>query len=758
MSYVGLSTTEAEKRLREDGFNEVKSPEFNFYSAVFSRLWEPTAWILEAALVIEVMLGKHIQSLFILLMLLFSAINGAIQNGRASHVLQSLTNKLELDVSVKRSGKWKQVPGKQLVVGDLINLEPGTVVAADVEILKTEIEVDESSITGESIEIVKKQGNTVYAGTVVLSGSTEAKVSATGVKSRSGKTVSLANTASAPGRLQKLLGRVIGYLAILDTILAIILVGAALINGEDLISLAPFIAMLFIATIPIAMPSSFSVANSVEASELSNRKILVSDLSGIQESANLDLLLIDKTGTITNGQSKVVKFVNYSNNFTDEQVRILAKLATNTKRPTMIDRAIQSDVKDNEDKYSSSGYKPFSSSIGYSNVVVTDNKGNQSWNVKLGSLKILNHSKIDFGLEFLKQGRSVAVSIVDNLCGIFIVDDTPRETSKDALHELKLRGIKTVMLTGDNVGTAQNIANKVAMEGKVVSFQAVNHLEDVNSIVGIADVLPENKLEIVEYFQRLGYVVGMTGDGINDAPALSQADVGIAVKNAVDLAKKSAKIILMRDGLSPIIDVLDSGHRVYQRMMTWTITKLARTAELTLLLTIGYLFFNQIPLSLNALVLVAILNDLVTLVLGTDNTKITHHPESWNIGKLCRVAAIFTIGWTVIGFALLFKLAPNSSVGQLSTTLYVYLIFSAMMTILMTRTTGFWWKSKPSMAVMSAIIINCVLTVFLSIAGIGLVKISISTIIQILLLVLICSIVLDGLQTIFYRKQGESNS
>jgi magnesium-transporting ATPase (P-type) len=289
--------------------------------------------------------------------------------------------------------------------------------------------------------------------------------------------------------------------------------------------------------------------------------------------------------------------------------------------------------------------------------------------------------------------------------------------------------VQLVMLTGDNVKTAQTIALKAGLTGQIVAFSRLPATFSLQNLAGIAEVKPEDKLAIVQRLQASGHIVGMTGDGVNDAPAIRQAEVGIAVENAVDLAKRAAKMILLEPGLTSIIEILDSGHRVYQRMMTWTITKLSRTAELTIILTLGYLLNHFLPLSLNAMILVAILNDLVTLVLGTDRTSISHHPENWHLGKLGFISGTLAIGWTLVGMIIL-TLLTNLHVaqGQISTIIFNYLIFSAMLTILITRSNRNFWRSKPSRAVMTAITINIVLTITLSLLGWGIVAIRATTI------------------------------
>lgn len=746
----GLTEQQATVKLQQDGPNEVPMPKFNFWQAVAKRLWEPSAWILEAALILEIILGKEIQAGFILLMLLFAAIDGAIQAGRANQVLQSLSQELSPAVAVKRSGKWHQLTAKALVVGDLISLKRGDIVPADGEILTAQLSLNESSITGESAAVKAGVGQTIYAGTEVLSGTALVRVTKTGAASRSGKTISLINQSSAPGHLQKLLGKVISYLAILDTILAVIIIIASLIRQENIISMLPFLAMLFIATIPIAMPSSFAVANSVEAKVLSKQQVLVSDLTVIQEAANLNMLLVDKTGTITADKPTVIDFQSLTQQFTTAELTQLATSATDQHNPSVVDQALFAYATQlNLSPLVAQQFVPFDPSVSYSSATVQFN--NTELTVKLGSYSHLlagatNKDEITSTLNF-SAGHSVALMINQTLVGVFFLADQPRADSAASLAAIQQRGVKVIMLTGDNQQTAADIAQQVGLTGDVVAYDQLTAQTDLTHLAGIANVVPENKLTITKRLQAAGYIVGVTGDGVNDAPALKQADVGIAMANAVDLAKRSARMILLTPGLSSITKILDSGHRVYQRMMTWTITKLSRTAELTLLLTIGYLVWYFIPLSLNAMILVAILNDCVTLVLGTDNTTISYHPENWNLAKLSRTAIIYAASWTLVGFLFLARLNQlGFSAGKISTALYCYLIFSAMLTILITRTQRPFWRSRPSQAVLIAIGLNCLLTIILVLAGWGIAAISWQLLNLIIILTLAVAVIITGWQ------------
>lgn len=745
----GLTQEEADKLLKQKGLNEVPEPQFNFFKEFLSKLWNLSAWILEAALILECILGKWIQSLFVLLMLLFAAWNGASKKKQSRRVLNNISHKLTPTVSVERDGKWQNIDSKYLVPGDLISIQAGDVLAADVKLISGQISCDESSITGEAETVKKNINDTAYAGTTVMDGNGLAFVNATGADSRSGKTINLINNSAAPGHLQQLLTKIIYYLCILDGILTLVIVIASFFKGGDLknlIHMLPFLAMMFIASIPVAMPSTFALSNSFEATKLSKEGVLTSDLTGIQDAANLNLILLDKTGTITENKTAVTSWENFSK-LADKDVLEFASAATDQRNKKIIDAAIDDFVSEQGLTIkTSSDYTPFTSSTGYSMANIDGH------NIKLGSFKQLSLidqsanekvKKIDFS-----SGRSVALLIDDKLAGVFILQDRVRSDSKAALAELKKRGVLPIMLTGDNQKTAEAVAHQVDLKGDVISIHDFNDKTDTKKLAGIADVLPEDKLRVVKFFQEKGYIVGMTGDGVNDSPALRQAEVGIAVSNAADVAKRSGKMVLLNDGLTSIVKILDAGHRVYQRMTTWSLTKLARTAQLTMILTFGYLFFDYIPMALNAMVIYTIMNNMVTMMIGTDRTHITYKPENWNIARLAKIAFSLAFGWTLIGIVSIAYLDTQGwSHGTTSTMVYVYLVLSAMFIILITRTKRYFWQDYPSKAVGLTQLGDIILTIILAILGIAMTKISWLNLLLVFVVALLAAIVID----LFYQ-------
>lgn len=745
----GLTQAEADKLLKQDGLNEVPEPQFNFFKEFLSKLWNLSAWILEAALILECILGKWVQSLFVLLMLLFAAWNGASKKKQSRTVLNNISHKLTPKVSVQRDGKWQNIDSKYLVVGDLISVQAGDVLAADVKLISGQVSFDESSITGEAKTVKKGINDTGFAGTTIVDGNGLALVTATGANSRSGKTINLINNSAAPGHLQQLLTKIIYYLCILDGILTLVIIIASFFKGGDFsnfINMLPFLAMMFIASIPVAMPSTFALSNSFEATRLSKEGVLTSDLTGIQDAANLNLLLLDKTGTITENKTAVASWTNFSDIDNDTLLE-LASAATDQRNKKIIDNAIDDYVSElGLTIKTSDDFTPFTSSTGYSMANI------EGHNVKLGSFKQLSLidstasakvKDIDFG-----AGRSVALLVDDKLAGVFILQDKVRPDSKAALAELKKRGVLPIMLTGDNQNTAQAVAQEVGLKGDVISIHDFTDNTDTSQLAGIADVLPEDKLRMVKFFQKAGYIVGMTGDGVNDSPALRQAEVGIAVSNAADVAKRSGKMVLLNDGLTSIVKILDAGHRVYQRMTTWSLTKLARTAQLTMLLTFGYLFFDYIPMALNAMVIYTIMNNMVTMMIGTDRTHITYKPENWNMAKLAKIAFSLASGWTIVGIVAIAYLNTHGwNHGIISTMVYVYLVLSAMFIILITRTKRYFWQDYPSKAVGLTQLGDIILTIILALFGIAMTKISWLNLLLVFIVALLAAIVID----LFYQ-------
>ena len=760
---TGLNDADVQAKRKQYGYNEIPEKQVGPVMGTLKRMWGPIPWLLEAAMIFELIMGKGVQAAVVFLLLVFSAVIGEIQEKRAKKAIGYLRQQLQISVRTLRNGTWQTIPSRELVPGDIVHVRVGDIVPADIEIINGNASVNESALTGESINVTKEAGETIFAGSTITHGEEIARVSAIGNKSSYGKTVELVRTAEAPGRLQVLLFNIIRYLAYLDILLIVILVITALIRGTPWQELLPFLAILIIATIPISMPSAFTVANALEAHGLAKENVLTTGLTGIQEAASMNVLLVDKTGTLTNNRPEIVELVPFGQQ-EDTELLKLATAASDDTSNDSISTAILGAFKERTlDMPKRLSFTPFDPAQKISKAQISQ-KGSQL-NVVLGSPAVIakiatvpDNFMDQVNLLSAKGSRVLAVASGESeelVCqGLIALADSPRDDARESIAKIQKLGIRVIMLTGDTAGTAKAIAGQVGIGNRIGTLE--DALSNPLNFDGFANVYPEDKYKIVKALQNLGMVVGMTGDGINDAPALKQADVGIAVSTATDVAKSAAKVVLTEPNLSDITKVIDGGHRVYRRMMTWTITKLARTAELAALLTFGFIFTGFFPVSLSLIVFIVVMNDMVTLTLGTDKAWPTTVPEKWNMPKLAKISAIFTIGWLALGLGLLwfYLKVQNLSAAQISSLMFLYLIYSAMETILMTRTRNPFWSFAPSKWVGGMVAINIVVATLMAAFSWAMTAVSLQSIIILLIITILAMLVLDGLMVWYYRVTG----
>lgn len=759
----GLTEMDIQVQRKKYGYNEIPEKHVGSFMGTLKRMWGPIPWLLEAAMLFELMMGKGAQAMVVLLLLVFSAVVGEIQEKRAKKAIGYLHRQLQISVRTLRDGIWKTLPSRELVPDDIVHLKVGDIAPADVIIINGNVSLNESALTGESIDVTKEAGEMIYSASTVSHGEVIAKVTATGIKSSYGKTAELVRTAEPPGRLQVLLLNIVRYLAYLDIVLAVILVITALIHGTPWQELLPFLIILFIATIPISMPSSFTVANSLEAQNLAKEHVLVAGLSGIQEAASMNLLLVDKTGTLTNNHPEISDIVSFEGE-DNSRILMLAAAASDDTSNDSISKAILSEFEKKftsmPERVSFTGFDPVNkismAQVHLNGDLIDIVMGSPLIIEKKAAIPAQFSQRIDSLSS--KGARVLAVASGvhgDLVCrGLIALADSPRADAKDSVEKIKKLGIRLIMLTGDTEGTARAIAEQVGIGTRIGTLQ--DALSNPLDFDGFANVYPEDKYLIVKSFQKMGMVVGMTGDGINDAPALKQADVGIAVSTATDVAKAASRVVLTEPNLSDITRIIDGGHRVYRRMMTWTITKLARTAELAALLTLGFIFTGFFPVSLSLIVFIVVMNDMVTLTLGTDKAWPTMVPEKWNMPQLAKISAIFTIGWLLVGLAMLwfYLNVLNLEASQISSLMFLFLIYSAMSTIIMTRTRDSFWSFLPSKWVAGMITINLVLATSMAVFGWVMTAVSIQNIVILLIITVISMFVLDKLKVEYYRKTG----
>jgi H+-transporting ATPase len=759
----GLAEADLEARRKEYGYNEIPEKHVGPIKGILKRMWGPIPWLLEAAMIFELVLGKGVQAAVVFLLLVFSAVIGEFQERRAKRAVGFLHHQLQVSVRTLRNGAWLMIPSRELAPGDIVHARVGDIVPADMEIISGSVSVNESALTGESIDVFKEAGHTIYSASTISHGEAIARVSAIGTKSSYGKTAELLRAAEAPGRLQILLFTIVRYLAYLDVGLAIILVITAFVKGTPWQELLPFLVILFIATIPISMPSSFIVANSLEARDLAKEHVLITGLTGIQEAASMNVLLVDKTGTLTYNRPEIAELLSFTQQGDAELLKLAAAASDDTSGDTISTAILGAFSKQKLPMFERISFTAFDPVNKASNAQIIQNGSHLD--VVLGSPAIIAGIAEVPGefwdrvnLLSLKGSRVLAVASGEDgelVCqGLIALADSPRDDAKESIAKIQGSGIRVIMLTGDTAGTAKAISEQVGIGSRIGTLpDALTHPLDFD---GIANVYPEDKYRIVQALQKLGMVVGMTGDGINDAPALKQADVGIAVSTATDVAKSAARVVLTEPTLSDITKVIDGGHRVYRRMMTWTITKLARTAELAALLTFGFIFTGFFPVSLSLIVFIVVMNDMVTLTLGTDKAWPAIVPEKWNVPQLSKISAVFTIGWLALGLLLLWFYLEiyNLSTAQVSSLMFLYLIYSAMETIIMTRTRDAFWSFAPSKWVYGMVAANFVVATLMATFGWAMAAVPFQFCIVVLITTLIAMLILDGLKRGYYKAIG----
>ena len=798
----GLSDNEAQVRLARIGPNDIRHDPPSLLLSFLKRFWGPIPWMLEAALIFEVVLGKHLEPAIIGALLLFSAVVGSTQERRAKAALDILCASLQVTSQVRRNAVWQFRPARDLVPGDLIRLRAGDLVPADCCLNDpsatkaadsaatpsaapaASLEVDQSSLTGESATVSRAAGETLYAGSTVRHGTALCTVTLTGARTYYGRTVELVRIASPAGYLERLLFTVVRYLIAIDAALAVLLVAAALWRGEPLMPLVPFLLVLLTATVPITMPAAFTVTNAVEARLLVQQGVLVTGLTAVQEAAAMEVLCVDKTGTLTQNRQTVVRVVPLGSAGINE-ARLLQEAAAACDEPLQqnqlslaIHQAAASATAANT--LIRVSFTPFDPVNKRSEAIVDDIVEHRRFRVILGSPVVLQQLASHAGdlsrrVEEMASGGArilaVAVGPVSNAAGTAVAEihglialaDPPRDEAASLIQSLQRLGIRVLMVTGDTVSTAQSVCRQVGLGDSVVDLHSLFSNLDRNvsdeellqpGVGGFANCFPDEKFRLIQALQRQQRRVGMTGDGVNDAAALSQADVGIAVQSASDVAKASAKIVLTRSGLQDIVAVVESGRRVYRRMLTWTLTKVARTVELAALLTFGYIAAGVFVMPLFLIVVLAVLNDIVTITLATDQVRISPQPEHWNVRHIVELSSVLTFGWLLVAFLLLwieFQL-QHFAVEQIQTLMFAYLVYSAQATIFLTRVRGRFWSTAPSRFVLISTLGNVLFASLCAVIGVFMTAIPLGQLLATLAATFVTMLVLDQVKIWIYQR------
>jgi H+-transporting ATPase len=647
----GLTGDEARSRLEKSGPNSMPDTSSHPARRAVEKLWAPIPWMLEAAIVLELGLGKFVEAGIIAALLLFNAALGFFQEGRAQATLAALKRRLALTAPVRRDGVWKNLPAAGLVAGDVVKLSLGGVVAADAKLMEGNILLDQSMLTGESIGTEAGPGFQTFAGALVRRGEAVAQVTATGIRTKFGRTAELVRTAHVVSSQQKAVLRVVRNLAVFNGILIVLLVAYALAHALPGSEIIPLVLTAVLASIPVALPATFTLASALGARTLARQGVLPTRLSAVDEAASMDVLCADKTGTLTRNQLSVTT-VQPMPGFDEAHVLTMAALASSDGGQDPVDGAIRSaasqKVSANTPKLSK--FKPFDPATKMSEATAIDSSLGTVRIIKgafavVAALAAPSPTAVAAANELETKGfRVLAVvagtPVAMKLLGLIALSDPAREDSAALVTELKSLGIRTVMVTGDAPATAAIVAHTVGLDGAVCPPGPVPSDVRPESFAVFAGVLPEDKFKLVKAFQQTGNIVGMCGDGANDAPALRQAQMGIAVSTATDVAKSAAGVVLVNPGLAGIVAAVKEGRITFQRILTYTLNSVTKKVVQVLFLGVGLVMTGHAILTPMLMIIVMMAGDLLGMSLTTDNVQPSPQPNSWRIGKLT-IAGVF---------------------------------------------------------------------------------------------------------------------
>ena len=727
----GLTADEARRRLAASGPNAMPDSELHPLNRALGKLWAPVPWMLEAAIVLELVLGRYIEASIIAGLLVFNAALGFFQEGRAQTTLAALKSRLALNASVRRDGVWKIIPAVELVVGDTVKLSLGAVVAADVRLTEGSVLLDQSMLTGESVPIEAGSGMLTFAGALVRRGEAVAEVTATGVRTKFGRTAELVRTAHVVSSQQKAVLRVVRNLALFNGALIVVLVAYGVAISMPRAQIIPLVLTAMLASIPVALPATFTLAAAVGAQALAKLGVLPTRLSAVDEAAAMDVLCSDKTGTLTNNELKVTT-VHPMPGFDEAHVMGMAALASSDGGQDPVDGAIRAAAASHigaSDLPKLHTFVPFDPATKMSEATVTDSSGATLRVVKgafaaVAALTQASHCAAAAANELEAQGfRVLAVAVgpptAMKLAGIIALSDPPRADSAALIKELHTLGVRTVMVTGDAPATAAIVARAVGLDGAVAPAGPVPDVVRAEDFAVFAGVLPEGKYQLVQAFQKGGHTVGMCGDGANDAPALRQAQMGIAVSTATDVAKSAAGMVLTQPGLVGIVAAVKEGRVTFQRILTYTLNTIIKKFVTVLFLAVGLVMTGHAILTPMLMVIIMVTGDFLTMSLTTDNVQASALPNAWRIGNLTKAGA--AIGLCLLVFCTAILAFGHFSAGlgpaALDTLALIALVFGSQTTLYAIRDRQHLW-SRPGLWLNVSSLANVLIVSTLAGAGI----------------------------------------
>ena len=746
---TGLSNAEVDARRAQHGYNEVAERREHPIRNFLRKFWGISAWMLESIMILSAVLGKYADLVVVGALLVINAVLGVVQERRAAGVVEALRRKLQVNARVLREGHWLVVPARDLVPGDIVRVRPGDIVPSDVKLLTDTLSVDQSALTGESQDVDKDVGAVLSSGSVVRRGEGNGVVLLTGAQTYFGRTTELVQNARPKLHIEAVVAKVVRWLFVIVAALLSVVIGLSLARGTPLGEMIPLVLVLLTSAVPVALPVMFTVSTALGSRELARHGVLVTRLSATEDAATMDVLCVDKTGTITMNQLAVTGVIALGN-ASETDVLVAGSLASQEANQDPIDLAFlaaaaERHVFDRCPAITPISFAPFDAKLRRTEAVVEQDGVRVK--VMKGAVRTIAEAcgLLPAAIAALEERvrdsaakgyRSLAVARGPEsgpfaLLGLVSLYDPPRPDAGQLVGALQGLGVSVKLLTGDALAVATEI-------GRGVGLPTIRRVADLKALVaesgkastdlfdaadGFAEIFPEDKYLVVQQLQATGHVTGMTGDGVNDAPALRQAEVGIAVSSATDVAKGAASVVLTEPGLTNIVALVEQGRMIYQRILTWIINKISRTILKAAFVAVAFVVTGKFVVSAFAMLLLVFMTDFAKISLATDTVRASREPETWNIGGFITVSVVLGVmmvaesllalwlGWTRLG------LATNGA--ALQTFSFLLLLYFAAFSVVSARERRAFWSSMPSRTLLAALGAEVLIGTALTFAGLS---------------------------------------
>ena len=744
---TGLAAAEVDARRMENGYNEVAVEKDHPVRQFLGKFWGVSAWMLELIMILSAVLGNYSDLVVVSALLVINAVLGFVQEHRAAGVVAALRKRLQVNARVRRESGWQVIPARELVPGDIVRMRPGDIIPADVKLFAGTMTIDQSALTGESKDADKTSGEVLSSGSVVRRGEGNGVVMLTGAKTYFGRTTELVQEAHPKLHIEEVVAKVVRWLFVIVGVLLALVLVLSLVRGVSLLEMIPILLVLLMSAVPTALPVMFTISTAIGSRELARHGVLVTRLSASEDAATMDVLCVDKTGTITMNRLAVTEVIPLGG-ATEADVLSAGAFASQEANQDPIDLAFLAAAKarhlfGNGPEATPISFVPFDAKTRRTEAVVGQN--GQRLRVMKGAVRTIAEAcglqpAAIAGLEARVSGpaakgyRTLAVARgpetgPPTLVGLVALYDPPRPDARQLIAALQDHGVAVKMLTGDALPVASEIARGVGLPNirrmadlKAASAQAGNPAADLfGGADGFAEVFPEDKYIVVQQLQAAGHVTGMTGDGVNDAPALRQAEVGIAVSTATDVAKGAASVILTEPGLTNIVALVEQGRTIYQRILTWIINKISRTILKAAFVAIAFVVTGKFVVSAFAMLILVFMTDFAKIALANDHVRPSKKPETWNIGGFMLVAAVLGLMMLaetllLLGFAWSrFGLAANAN--ALYTFSFLLLLYFAVFSVVSARERRWFWSTMPGKALVASLVAETLTGTLLTRAG-----------------------------------------